>query len=353
MSPWIVLRARRVSLSLRIDRRVPAIAALFLGLTLAGMIVNMGVGEYPIPPLDVIKTVLSLETDNPDHVFIVMTLRLPRMIVAWLVGVALGVAGSIVQGLTRNPLASPDLTGVTAGASLAAVTLIVVVPHAPDGLLPLAALAGGLAAAVLLYLLAWRSRGAQAGDSPLRLILVGIGLSASLGALISFMLTFGEIWRVQRAMVWLAGSVYASDWGDVRAMLPWLAVCLPPALLGARDLNALNLGEDLARGLGLRIVWRRGFLLFIAVALCGAAVVAAGAIGFVGLVAPHITRKLVGPMHEGALPLSGVIGGVIVVLSDLVGRTVAAPTEIPVGIIVALVGAPFFLYLLWQHRERF
>jgi iron complex transport system permease protein len=353
MSPWIVLRSKQVPVSLRIDRRVPLMAAFFIMITLAGMVINIGVGEYPISPWEVIQTLLGLNTGNPDHAFIVLTLRLPRMILAWMVGVALGVAGSIVQGITRNPLASPDLTGVTAGASLAAVTLIVVFPKAPSGLLPLVAFGGGMAVAGLLYVLAWRSNGGQGGDSPMRLILVGIGLSAALGALISFMITFGEITLVEKAMMWLAGSVYASDWGDVWAMAPWLVVCLPLALLGARDLNMLNLGEDLARGLGLRVVLQRGLLLLIAVALCGAVVVAAGAIGFVGLLAPHITRKLVGPMHEGSLPLSGLIGGVVVVLSDLVGRVVAAPAEIPVGIVVALVGAPFFIYLLWQHRERF
>jgi len=352
MSPWYVLRLKQIPFSLRVDRRVPVMAALFILITLAGMIINIGVGEYPISPLEVVQTVLGINTGNPDHVFIIMTLRLPRMVLAWLVGVSLGVAGSLVQGITRNPLASPDLTGVTAGASFAAVTLIVMFPKAPYWLLPVVALIGGLAVAVLLYLLAWRSDSAGGGDSPMRLILVGIGLSAVLGSMISFMITFGQVTVVERAMVWLAGSVYASDWDDVRSILPWLAVCLPLALLGARDLNALNLGEDLAQGLGLRVVVQRGILLLIAVALCGAVVTVAGAIGFVGLVAPHITRKLVGPMHEGALPLSGIIGGVVVVLSDLVGRTIVAPAEIPVGIIVALVGAPFFIYLLWQHRQR-
>lgn len=353
MSPWFVLRLKQVPFSLRIDRRVPVMAALFILITLAGMIINIGVGEYPISPLEVIQTVLGINTGNPDHVFIVMTLRLPRMVLAWLVGMSLGVAGNLVQGLTRNPLASPDLTGVTSGASFAAVTLIVMFPKAPYWLLPVATLAGGLVVAVLLYTLAWRTGSAGGGDSPMRLILVGIGLSAVLGAMISFMLTFGQVTLVERAMVWLVGSVYASDWSDVQAILPWLAVCLPLAVLSARDLNALNLGEDLAQGLGLRVVAQRGLLLLIAVALCGAVVTVAGTIGFVGLVAPHITRKLVGPMHEGSLPLSGIIGGVVVVLSDLVGRTIAAPAEIPAGIIVALVGAPFFIYLLWQHRERF
>jgi len=352
MSPWFVLRSKQPPFSLRIDRRVPGMAALFILATLTGMVINIGVGEYPIAPLDVMKTVLGLETGNADHVFIVMTLRLPRMLVAWLVGMALGVAGSIVQGLTRNPLASPDLTGVTAGASLAAVTLIVAFPQVPFTFVPMAAFIGGVMVALLLYLLAWRTTHAGGDSSPLRLIMVGIGLSAVLSAIISFVITFAEIWQVERAMLWLAGSVYATDWNDVRTLVPWLAVCLPLALFTARDLNGLSLGEDMALGLGIPVALQRGVLLLLAVALCGAVVSVAGAIGFVGLIAPHVARRLVGPLHEAGLPLSAVIGGLLVVLSDLVGRTIAAPAEIPVGLIIALVGAPFFIYLLYQNRHR-
>jgi iron complex transport system permease protein len=327
-------------------------AALFVLATIAGMIINIGVGEYPIAPWDVVKTVLGLDTGNPDHVFIVMTLRLPRMLVGWLVGIALGVAGSIVQGLTRNPLASPDLTGMTAGASLAAVTLIVAFPKVPFAFVPVAAFAGGFIVALLLYVLAWRTNHAGGGSSPIRLILVGIGLSATLSAIISVMITFGEIWQVERAILWLAGSVYATDWNDVRTLCLWLIACLPLALFSARDLNALNLGDGIALGLGTPVSARRGFLLLLAVALCGAVVAVAGAIGFVGLVAPHLARRLVGPLHEAALPLSAVVGGLIVVLADLVGRTITAPAEIPVGIMIALIGAPFFIYLLYQNRHH-
>jgi iron complex transport system permease protein len=352
MNPWLVLRPKSIPFSLRVDRRVPGMVVLFVLGTLIGMVINIGVGEYPIAPLDVIKTVLGLDTGNPAHAFIVMTLRLPRMIVAWLVGVALGAAGGLVQSIARNPLASPDLTGVTAGASLAAVILMIGFPDVPFEMVPFAAFAGGMIAAALLYALAWRNTQTGGDSSPIRLILVGIGLSAVLGAVISFMLTFGDIWQVERAMRWLTGSVYAANWEDVRTLVPWLVVCLPFAILNARDLNALNLGEDVALELGARVTLQRGFLLLLAVAMCGAVVTVAGAIGFVGLVAPHLARRLVGPMHEGALPLAAVIGGLIVVLSDLIGRAIVAPAEIPAGIIIALVGAPFFMYLLYLNRNR-
>jgi iron complex transport system permease protein len=342
--PWITLRTR--VLSLHIDRRVPPVLALTLLATLAAMIVNIGVGEYPVPPLDVVRTVLGLPTGNEDYSFIVNTLRLPRMLVAALVGLALGCSGTIMQGLTRNPLADPGILGISAGAGLVAVTLIVVVRNVPAGVIPVAAFGGAVTVAALIYLLAWRG-----GDSPIRLILVGIGLAAICGALTTLMITFGDIYDVQRALIWLTGSVYGRSWSEFWPLLPWIVVFVPLALLLARDLNALNLGEDVARGLGSPVAWRRGLLLLTAVALAAATVAAAGTIGFVGLMAPHIARRLVGPDHSGLLPTAGVIGALIVVAADLIGRTIFAPIELPVGLITAIVGAPFFIYLLWRSRK--
>ncbi len=344
--PWIVLRSGRVPVSARFDRRVPWAVALFSALLLCLMIANIGVGEYPIAAPDVVRTILGLPTGNADHAFVVTTLRLPRTLVAALVGMALAVSGAIMQGLTRNPLASPDITGVTTGASLAVVTLIVALPGLAPISLPLAALAGGIVVAALIYLLAWRG-----GDSPIRLILVGIGLSSVLGALTSLMLTFGEINQVQRALIWLTGSVYARSWEHVRALLPWAIGCLPAALLLARHLNALSLGEEVARGLGIRVAWHRGLLLLISVALAAASVAVAGAIGFVGLMSPHIARRMVGPSHEGVLPVAALVGALIMVASDLAGRTLFAPVEVPCGVITAAVGAPFFIWVLYRGQR--
>src|SRR5215207_7921651 len=243
--PWMTFRARRLPISFRIDRRVPPVLLLTLLATLAAMVVNIGIGEYPIAPLDVIRAVLRLPSNNTDYAFIVNTLRLPRMLVAALVGLALGISGAILQGLTRNPLADPGILGISAGAGLVAVTLIVVFKHVPAGILPLAAFAGGAIVAGLIYVLAWRG-----SDSPIRLILVGIGLSAITGAATQLMITFGDIYDVQRALIWLAGSVYGRSWDEFWPLLPWIVVFLPLALLLARDLNALNLGEEVARGLG-------------------------------------------------------------------------------------------------------
>jgi iron complex transport system permease protein len=343
--PWITVRTSK--LSFRLDKRVPPVLLLAVLAMLAAMVVNIGVGEYPIAPLDVLRTVLHLPTDNPDYDFIVNTLRLPRMLIAALVGLALGISGAIMQGLTRNPLADPGIIGISAGAGLVAVLLIVVVKDVPAGAIPAAAFAGALMVAGVIYLLAWNH-----GDSPIRLILVGIGLQAALGAVTQMAITFGDIYDVQRALIWLTGSVYGRSWEEFWPLLPWVVVFAPLALLLARDLNALNLGEDVARGLGNCVARQRGLLLITAVALAGATVAAAGAIGFVGLMAPHIARRLVGPDHTGLLPTAGTLGALIVVGADLVGRTIFAPIELPCGLITAVVGAPFFLYLLYRQRNR-
>jgi iron complex transport system permease protein len=269
--PWIILRTRRPAISFKLDQRVPWIMLVALTLTVAVMIWNVGSGEYPISPLDVIKTILGLETGNTDHSFVVNTLRLPRALVAWLVGVMLALAGGIMQSLTRNALASPDITGVTAGASLGAVLFLVVFPNAEVISLPLAALGGGLIVAVLIYLLAWRAHGAP-GDSPIRLILVGIGLTAVLSAAQSILLLRVDIERVQHVLYWLTGSIYARSWEHLIALLPWCLVFIPLTLLAARHLNAIHLGEEVARGLGSAVQWQRGLLLFTSVALTGAAI---------------------------------------------------------------------------------
>jgi iron complex transport system permease protein len=343
--PWITFRTSK--LSFRLDKRVPPVLLLATLAMLAAMVVNIGVGEYPIAPIDVVRTVLYLPTDNPDYDFIVNTLRLPRMLVAALVGLALGISGAIMQGLTRNPLADPGIIGISAGASLVAVTLIVVVKDVPAGIIPAAAFAGALVVAALIYMLAWKH-----GDSPIRLILVGIGLGAIAGAATQLMITFGDIYDVQRALIWLTGSVYGRSWEEFWPLLPWVVVFAPLALFLSRDLNALNLGEEVARGLGIRVARQRGLLLITAVALAGATVAAAGTIGFVGLMAPHIARRLVGPDHSGLLPTAGTLGALIVVAADLVGRTAFAPVELPCGLITAAVGAPFFLYLLYHQRKQ-
>lgn len=341
-----VIRAHRPQVSFRIDLRA-VVVLIALGLVaLAGVIANVGYGEYPIAPLDVVRTVLGMEVGDGNYSFIVNTLRLPRALVALLVGAALAISGTILQGLTRNPLAAPDIVGINAGAGLAAVTLIVVLPSVPAAFIPPAAFAGAFVVAVLLYVLAWKGH-----SSPIRLILIGVGLGAVATALTTVMIVFGDIWQVSQAIIWLTGSVYGRSWEQLWPLLPWLILFVPLAFLYSRHLNALNLGDEVAKGLGARVELVRGVLLLTSVALAASAVATAGTIGFVGLMAPHIARQLVGPSHGSLLPTSAMTGGALVVLADLLGRTIFAPIEIPCGIITSAIGAPFFLYLLCRSRN--
>ncbi|MFZ5815219.1 MAG: FecCD family ABC transporter permease [Bacillota bacterium] len=328
----------------RINPKVPAILMGLALATAAVITLNMMMGEYPIPPLDVWKTVFGVGSGEYD--FVVKTLRLPRNLVAVLVGAALGVSGAILQGMARNPLASPDVIGITGGANLAAVAVIALYPKSPLWALPVSAFAGAALAAALTYLLAWKG-----GSSPIRMVLVGIGIASVAAALTTVILTHARVLVVSQAMVWMTGSVYARSWEHLRPLLPWLLLFLPLAFAMARHLDALQLGDEVARGLGSRVEANRGVLLLTSVALAGAAVATAGAIGFVGLMAPHISRRLVGPTAAGLLPTAALVGGLLVVFADMLGRVVFAPIEIPAGVITALVGAPYFIYLLYQTRN--
>ncbi|MBF2063090.1 MAG: iron ABC transporter permease [Calothrix sp. C42_A2020_038] len=336
-----------LGISLRLQRQVPSVFLIITLITLVAMVINTSVGEYPTPPLVVIQTVLGIDTGNPDYAFVINTLRLPRIITACLVGMALSISGTIMQGLTRNPLADPGIIGVNAGASLAAVSLIVLSPNVPVGFLPLSAFGGALITSILIYILAW-----DRGTHPIRLILIGVGISAVAGAFTSLMVTFGNIYDVSQALVWLAGSVYGRTWEQVFSLLPWLCIFIPLAIFTAPQLNILNLGDDIAKGLGSQVEWQRSLLLLISAALSGAAIATAGAVGFVGLIAPHIGRQLVGGTHQGLIPVAGMVGAMIVVLSDFVGRTIFAPIELPCGIITAVIGAPYFVYLLVRNRRK-
>lgn len=344
---WLIIRSPILPISFHLDRRVPVILIILTLVTIVAMVISVSYGEYPISTLDVVKTLLGLPTSNRDYAFIVNTLRLPRTIVAFLVGVGLAIAGTITQSITRNPLAAPEIIGINAGATLAAVSLLVLLPNAPLSLLPFAAFGGALTVALLIYLLAW-----QGGSSPIRLILIGIGFDLIVVALTDIMITFGEIDTVSQALVWLAGSVYGRTWSQVMALIPWIIIFGLMALLLTRELNILNLGDEIARGLGSQVEWQRGLLLLTSVALAGASIATAGAVGFVGLMSPHLGRQLVGASHEGLLPVSAMIGGMLVVIADLLGRVLFAPLELPCGIITAAIGAPYFVYLLIQTRQR-
>jgi iron complex transport system permease protein len=338
-----VARFGPLSVSWRPRALAVPVALTVLALPLA--VLSAGVGDYPLAPAEVLGA-LGGSGDDLARV-VVLELRLPRIAAALLVGLALGASGAITQAMARNPLASPDILGVTAGASAAAVLLIVatgaglggfaVAPGA--GLIPVAALAGGLAAALAGYALAWR-----AGIDPLRLVLVGIGLSAMLTALTTWLLVAATIVDAGRATVWLTGSLGNVDPAVLPPLLGTVVIAGAVAAAATFSLRALTLGDDLARGLGVRVPVVRTVLVLAAVALAAGAVAVAGPITFVALAAPQIamrlTRSATPPVLAGAAT-----GGVLLLAADLIAR-VALPVELPVGVVTAVLGAPFLLYLL-------
>lgn len=341
---WITLRSRFVPLSIRLDRRVPTVALLLSTALLLGLILSISYGQYQIAPLDVLRAILGVETDDANHLLVVRSFRLPRILLALLVGVALAVSGAIIQGITRNDLADPGLLGINSGAGVVVVGYLTFTATPDPALLPWLALAGALGASAIIYSLAWKE-----GSSSLRLILIGVGLASFGAALISFFLTRLALENAQQAYVWLTGSVYGSTWPEVRLLLAWLVLLLPLTFLLARQLNVLALGYDLATTLGTRVEFSRLILIVLSAGLAAITVTVAGTIGFVGFVSPHIARRLVGPAHEGLLLCTALVGALLMVVADLTSRWVIAPAELPIGVTTAIIGAPYFAYLLYRR----
>jgi len=334
----IFLSRRRV----RGHRRRPRTAIVAsAGLSLAVLILTVGLGQYPLAPAEVLLTLLG--AGDRSSSFVVTELRLPRALVAFGVGAGLAASGVILQGLTRNALAAPDLVGVSAGAHVAAVVVIVALPDFPVAVLPACAFAGALIASALVYALAWRG----GGSSPSRLLLIGVGITTlGYAIVLGVISSIDELIHASQLVTFMAGTVYGRGWQELATLAPWLALLLPLALLSARQLDSLVLGDDAAGALGLRIEAERLRLLAIAAGLAGAAVAVAGPVGFVGLMAPHAARRLVGAAHASVLITAVMFGGCLVLLADAVARTAFAPVDIPVGVVTAIIGAPYLIWLL-------
>ena len=324
------------------SRRLPMLAATLL----AVFWLSLALGDVAVPAPAIWGALVAADGTPETARVIIGDLRLPRALTGALVGASLGVAGTICQAIMRNPLADPGIVGINAGAALAATLVIVELGTLPESLLPWFAFAGALIMASLIFGLSWRD-----GTTSLRIILVGIGLSAFAGAGASFISTFGEIAKVQRAMVWLAGSLQDSRWSKLPYLLTWAG---PPAVLvwlAARELDLVAIGDDMARGRGQSVNGLRAAMILAAAMICGAAVAAAGLIAFVGLAAPHIARALVGPRHVVLLPAAALVGAILVLASDLIARGAMPPLQFPVGVVTALLGTPFFGVLLWRRRD--
>lgn len=327
---------------MRIHPRSVAVCAVLVGLTLAVACWSIMVGDFPLSVRQVLASVLG--DGGQDAEFIVQTLRLPRALTAVLVGAALGMSGAVFQSLARNPLGSPDIIGFESGAAFGAVLMIVVFGGSS---LQVAggAVMGGVVTALLVYVLAWK-RGLAAS----RLVLVGIGIGFTASAAVDYLITRANIYDVQRAAIWLTGSLNGRSWDHVRTVGFALGVLGPLAVLGQRALDRLELGDDTASALGVRVNRAKLGLVVVAVALAALAVAAAGPITFVAFVAGPIARRLVNSPGACVVP-AAFVGALVTVVADLAARRILAPTELPVGIMTAVIGAPYLLWLLMRRAR--
>ncbi|WP_418000787.1 FecCD family ABC transporter permease [Lentibacillus amyloliquefaciens] len=324
------------------------VMVLLILLIVVMFFVTLGTGVINISPQEVIRTLLGSGTDRQE--LVLFEFRLPRIVLALLIGTGLAVSGAILQSITQNDLAEPGILGINTGAGFAVVLFIFFLQDSIGSvfsvlIMPLFALLGALLAALLIYVLAWKN-----GVNPIRLVLVGIGINAGFSAALVILQLKMNPQDFRQATVWLSGDIWNANWTFVLALLPWILILVPYALQKSNTLNVLNFGDDIAEGLGSKVESDRRVLLIIAVALAGASVAAGGAIAFLGLVVPHITRRIIGPLHQYTIPISALMGGLLLMVSDTIGKNLLTPMEIPVGIVVAILSTPYFIYLLIREK---
>lgn len=319
------------------ERRV-YVTLILAAIVVALYALTLSFGTFQVSLLDVARSLVHEPT--PGQVdYVVRTLRLPRATTAVLVGFAFGVAGSIFQQLLRNPLASPDVIGVSAGASTAAALSIVVLGIG-GGTASVMALTGAIVTAFAVYVLSW-----QGGGGGYRMILVGIGIGSALTGVTSFLLTSADVRTAQEALIWLTGSLNNRNWSHVWPLALALLLLVPTALLLQRAVIVLQLGDDVARGVGLPVERSRIALLLTGVCLAGAGTAAAGPIAFVAFMSGPIAARLV-RSGRPALLTAGLVGSVLVIASDFIGAHLVGSTPFPVGVVTGIVGAPYLLWLL-------
>lgn len=319
-------------------KRAPFTFCIMLMLLCLTLIMSLRMGVQSVPW----QALLSGWRPESDHYFVLMQYRLPRAILAVFVGAALAVSGVLVQGIVRNPLASPDILGVNHAASLASVSALFFLPALPVIWLPAFAFVGGIGSMLLLRMIAGVS-------APLRLALVGVALSATWASLSDYLM-LSRPQDINSALLWLTGSLWGRDWQFVKFTVPVLLVMLPLSLRFCRDLDLLALGDERAGTLGVSIGQTRRMGLLLAVALAATGVAACGPIGFIGLVVPHLARRLVGGRHRWLLPVSMLMGALLLLVSDVLARTLNPPMELPAGVLTAAIGAPWFFWLLVRMR---
>ena len=331
------------------QRRAAVVAGIFTVLLIVLFLVSLNTGVIRIDPVTVIKTIFG--SGEPRDELLLFEFRLPRITIAVLIGMGLAVSGAVLQGIVKNPLADPGIIGINAGAGLA-VMLFVSYFSTELGnsvfIMPFLAFIGAGTAAVVIYAFSYKK---NEGVSPIRLILVGVAVAAGISALMIVLTLKLDPKTYDFVATWLAGSIWGSNWNFVLALLPWLVVLIPFVYMKSRVLDVMNLGDHTAVSLGMNLEKERRILLAAAVGLAAASVSVSGGIGFVGLIAPHMTRRLVGNKHKYVIPICALIGAVLVLTADTLGRVILQPAEIPTGVVVAIIGAPYFLYLLAKLND--
>ena len=313
------------------------IILFFTGFTIFAMVASLTLGSVDISFSTIVHTLLG-NVQTTDEM-VIWNIRFPRNIVGALVGANLAVSGAILQAVMKNPLADPGIVGVSSGAGLAGVIMLIFMPEASILLTPVA-FVGAMLSEAAVYALAWKN-----GIRPTRIILAGVAVSAFLGSGISALLVFYSD-KVQGALLWMVGGLSARSWPQVETLFPYTILGLVLALAGCKALTILSLGDETARGLGVPVERVRFSMTAVAALLAAGAVSVAGLIGFVGLVVPHIVRLIIGTDYKYVIPGSAILGAGVLVFCDTLGRVAFSPIEIPAGIIMAFLGAPFFLYLL-------
>jgi iron complex transport system permease protein len=312
----------------------------FVFLILATFVWSLSTGVMPISFSEMAATLSGNGTSRQE--LVLFQLRLPRMVIAMLIGAGLALSGSILQGLSRNSLADPGILGINAGAGLAVVFSIYLFGQSNGSLLsepfflPVFAFIGALAVAGRI--------------DPERLLLVGLGFNALCGALLMILQLKMDPKNFQQAAIWLTGSIWGTQWPYVWALLPWILILIPAAFLKARTMNLLQFNQEVPIALGLKVETERRILLCLSAAIAGACVAVGGGIAFVGLLAPHLARRLCGPNYFISLPLSALIGAALLLIADMIGKNLLAPADIPVGIVISVIGAPYLIFMLLTRK---
>ena len=284
----------------------------------------------------------AFQPDNKNY-FTLMEYRLPRAVLAILLGGALAISGVLVQSVVRNPLASPDILGINNAAGLVAVSVLMLLPNLAFYWMPIFAFLGGVLSFVILWIVCGFN------FRPIKMAIIGVALSALWAAISHYLMLTNPV-EINTAMLWLTGSLWGRSWSYLNVVLPWLVVLLPLPFIFCRDLDTLGLGENKASTLGVTVNKVQISVLVLAVALSTTAVAICGPIAFLGLVAPHLARRLVGGRHRTLLPAALIIGALLLQLSDILARVIDPPTELPAGILTAIIGAPYFFYLLMRTK---